>query len=352
MIRVDALHSPILVGDDTARDLAAFVRERGFARAVAVVDASAEATATGLLRRIAPRPHRIDVAVRRRTLGAVGAVIDVLAPVVADSATLVIAVGNRAACDVIGFAAKTLHGGVPFILVATSLDAMVDGAIGPRRMLDDASGAETIALDAEPVAVFCALEALGGITQRNAQRGLAALVRHGIIEGHDAFDGLETLAPHPLAKWPWENVVADSIAIKMMHLNDSAEHPASREILELGRRFAQALVRASDGRIAGGAADAIGMRAAGLLAMKTGRFDPGDHLRVLSLLALLRLPLHAPDVDADALVDAVRGAQPRAMRFVLPRKIGDVEADVAVPLAAIRAVAKRCLQLPGDREFR
>ncbi len=352
MIRVDALPFPIVVGSSVANDLATLVRDRGFARVVAVVDASAAAFAQAILRKVQPRPQRIAVAIRRRTLGAVEPVATALAHAAVDERSLVIAIGNRAACDVVGFAAATVRGGLPYVLIATSLDAMVDGAIGSRRVLDDARGAETIGVDAPPVAVFCAVDALDGISQRAAQRGLAALVRHGIIEGNDAFDSLETLAPHPLAKWPWENVIADSIAIKAMHLNDAAEHPASREVLELGRRFGRALAVASDGRVNGGAAEAIGIRAAGLLAMKTGRFDAGDHLRVLSLLALLRLPLHAPDIDVDALFAAVRTEGTGASGFVLPRSIGDVEAHVPVPTASIRAVAKRCLVLPGDREFR
>ncbi len=349
MIRVDALRFPIVVGDTVATDLAALVAERGFTRVIAIVAPSARAYATSALRRVRPRPIRIDIANVARPLRAVEAIVEALGAVATDSATLVVAVGDRAACDAIGFAAATLRGGLPYVLVATTLDAMVDGAIGGRRALRDASGAETIGIDANPVAVFCAIDALGSISPRNASRGLAALVRHGIVEGHDAFDGLETLAPHPLAKWPWENVVADSIAIKAMHVNDAAEHPESRRVLTLGSDFAQALARASDGRVDGGAAEAIGIRAACLLAMKTGRFGPGEHLRVLSLLALLRLPLHAPDVDAESLVAAVREC---AGTFVLPNAIGDVEADIAVPFASVRAVAKRCRELPGDREFR
>jgi len=180
-------------------------------------------------------------------------------------------------------------------------------------------------------------------------------VKHGIIEGDDVFDALETLAPHPLAKWPWESVVADSLRVKAMFVREDRLEAGSREVLNLGHTFGHAIERVTNFRTSHGAAVSIGLRAAGLLALRTDRFSPEEHLRVLSLLALLRLPLVSPTDDIAALTQAMavdKKARAGALRFVLPRTIGDVEYGVTVPARTLRAVLGRMREAPGDAEFR
>jgi 3-dehydroquinate synthetase len=99
----------------------------------------------------------------------------------------------------------------------------------------------------------------------------------------------------------------------------------------------------------------IGLRAAGLLALRTGRFSPEEHLRVLSLLTLLRLPLVAPSDDVDALIAAMtndKKTRSGTLRFVLPRTIGDVEFGVTVPARTLRTVLGRVGSPPGAAELR
>ncbi|HUY10821.1 MAG TPA: 3-dehydroquinate synthase, partial [Candidatus Dormibacteraeota bacterium] len=105
-------------------------------------------------------------------------------------------------------------------------------------------------------------------------------------------------------------------------------------------------------RIAHGAAVALGLRAAGLLALRSGRFTQREHLRVLALLSLLGMPL-ATSVRAEAALGAMRGDKKRrqnALRFVLPDAIGRVRYDVRVPEATVRTVLHAMEAPPGDME--
>jgi 3-dehydroquinate synthase len=356
MTRIDSLPYPVLVGGGSASELAAFVAERGYRRIVVLCDERVAAHAERVTKRLRGVVARLPFALgeRRKRLGTVERVLDALTKSGADRKTLVVGAGGGVAGDLFGFAASIYMRGVPFVNVATSLVAMVDASIGGKTGVDLAAGKNLAGTFRDPVAVFCDTEALPTLPERAFREGLAEFVKHGIIEGGETFDGLETLAPHPLRKWPWETVVADSVKIKAMVVNDDREEAGLREVLNLGHTFAHAIESVSRYRVSHGNAVAVGLRAAGLLALRTGRFSAEEHLRVLSLLALLRLPLHA-EGEPDAWLAAMahdKKTRAGTLRFVLPRAIGDVEHGIEVPKASVRAVLRRISEPPGRAEFR
>jgi 3-dehydroquinate synthetase len=168
------------------------------------------------------------------------------------------------------------------------------------------------------------------------------------------FDGLEVLAPHPFWRWPWESIVIDAQQVKIAIVNDDREEHGIRELLNLGHTFGHAIERASNYRVSHGAGVSIGLRAAGLLALRTGRFSREDHLRVLTLLALLRLPAATREHPANvfAAMHADKKKRAGALRFVLPRAIGDVEYGVRVRDGAVQNVLDQLRVPPGGKEFR
>ncbi len=357
MIRLDELGYPVTIDAVAAPHVARFVRARGRPRAIVLCDRRVLDRAQTLARAIGPKTPVVGFALgeRRKTLRTVERVLGALAQAQIDRTSLVVGVGGGVAGDLFGFAAATYMRGVPFVNVATSLVAMVDASIGGKTGVDLQAGKNLVGAFADPVAVFCDVGALATLPERAQREGLAELVKHGIIEGDDVFDALETLAPHPLRKWPWETVVADSLRIKAMIVGDDKHERGAREILNLGHTFGHAIERVTDYRTPHGAAVSIGLRAAGLLALRTGRFSAEEHLRVLSLLALLRLPLVAPTNDVDALLAAMandKKTRAGTLRFVLPRTIGDVEYGVTVPTRLVRTVLGRVGSAPGSAELR
>ena len=93
-----------------------------------------------------------------------------------------------------------------------------------------------------------------------------------------------------------------------------------------------------------GEAVAAGMVAESRLAERLGWIDSTLTDRLSNLLRLLGLPTAAPRLDADALLDAMtldkknRGGR---IRFVLPRRLGQVELTDAPTEADLRAVLLR-----------
>ena len=357
MNRIDTLPYPIVVERDVAKHVAAFVRDRGRPRVVVLADRTVTAYAEKIARAIGRSTPVLAFALgeRRKNLRTVERVLDELARVGADRTTLVVGVGGGVAGDLFGFAAAAYMRGVAFANVATSLVAMVDASIGGKTGVDLRAGKNLAGAFRDPLAVFCDIGALDTLPDRHLREGIAEMVKHGIIEGDATFDSLETLAPHNLRKWPWETVVADSLRVKAMYVGEDRLEAGAREILNLGHTFGHAIERVTMYRISHGAGVSIGLRAAGLLALRTGRFSADEHLRVLSLLALLRLPLVTPTDDDDALIAAMandKKTRAGTLRFVVPRAIGDVEYGVSVPARTLRAVLGRMHAEPGAAELR
>jgi 3-dehydroquinate synthase len=357
MTRLDELGYPITIDRDVAAHVGRFLRDRGRPRTIVLCDRNVAERAAAIAKAAGPKTETLAFALgeRRKTLRTVETVLGALAKAGADRTTTLVGVGGGVAGDLFGFVAATYMRGVPFVNVATSLVAMVDASIGGKTGVDLPAGKNLAGVFRDPAAVFCDTGALATLSERHIREGLAELVKHGIIEGDEVFDALETLAPHPLRKWPWETVVADSLRIKAMVVADDKHEHGSREILNLGHTFGHAIERVTNYRVSHGEAVSIGLRAAGLLALRTGRFSGEEHLRVLSLLTLLKLPLVAPTEDVDALLAVMandKKTRGGTLRFVLPRTIGDVEYGVTVPARSVRGVLGRVSSPPGTAELR
>ncbi len=346
-----------IVVERSAREpLRHFMRDRGITRYAVLCDANvlecARTLTRGIPGRIALLPFELGE--RRKRLSTLESVLEALVRSGADRTTTLVGVGGGVASDLFGFAASVYMRGVPYVHIATSLVAMVDAAIGGKTGVDLESGKNLAGTFSDPIAMFAHVDGLRTLPYRHVREGLAEVVKHGVIEGSDLFDALETLAPHPFWRWPWETIVTDAQNVKRMIVNDDRLEHGIRETLNLGHTFGHAIERASNYRVSHGAAVSIGLRAAGLLALRTGRFSREDHLRIITLLTLLRMPLWTRESPSRVFAAMAADKKKRAgkLRFVLPRAIGDVEYGVMVPERSVHAVLERITAPPGGGEFR
>ena len=350
----DDLGYPIVVTRDAPGEVRGFARKLG-RQTVVLCDANrAVAAIARTVAKAAGSKATLSFALgeRHKRLSTVERVLDAMLAAGVERDALAIGVGGGIASDLFGFACATYMRGIRYAHVATTLVSMVDAAIGGKTGVNLRDGKNLAGEFRDPAGVFCDVAALRTLPDAALREGLAEVVKAAIIEGGDFFDWLEELSPHPFARWPWAVLVAEAIKVKTMSVADDRLENGARQVLNLGHTFAHAIERASRYRITHGAAVAVGLRAAGLLAMRTGRFSEAEHLRVLTLLALFGLPLHAP-FDPDAVLAAMghdkknRGGR---QRFVLPRTIGDVEYGVECAPASVRAVLRRLLKPPRDAD--
>lgn len=348
----DDLGYPIVVGENLRTNLRAFLGVHG-PPSVILCDANRHVRAKANDVATAGRVSSVlgfALGEPRKRLSTVERVLDGMVRARVERSGLVVGVGGGVASDLFGFACATYMRGVRYAHVATSLVAMVDAAIGGKTGVDLRGGKNLAGSFRDPIGVFCDVAALATLPHRPLADGLAEIVKAAIIEGGDFFEALEELAPHPLARWPWTSVIEAAIKVKTMTVADDRLEAGTRELLNLGHTFAHAIERASRYAVTHGAAVAVGLRAAGLLALRSGRFSQAEHLRVLTLLTLLGLPLQT-SASPEAIFAAMSSDKKKRsgrLRFVLPRGIGDVEYGVECTARSVRAVLAR-LREPPER---
>lgn len=345
---------PILIGENLEEELRAFARRHGPVSAI-LADANPKLRPKiASVRAALGAPPSVGVALgeRRKRLASVERVLDAMLAAGVERGSVVAGAGGGVASDLFGFACGIYMRGVGYAHVATSLVAMVDAAIGGKTGVDLRTGKNLAGVFRDPVAVFCEVSALRTLPPRAMREGLAEIVKAAIIEGGDFFELLEELAPHPLRRWPWVRVIEMAVKVKTMTVADDRLERGSRELLNLGHTFAHAIERASGYRVSHGAAVSVGLRAAGLLALRAGRWSEREHLRVLALLTLLGLPLQIALEPNEVLAAMSSDKKKRAgrLRFVLPRTIGDVEYGIECDARSVRAVLNRLSEPPRRGE--
>ena len=354
MIRNDDLGYPIVIGNSLRSELRRFLGERN-TRVIVLADRNVARLADQLTRgaRNGGIVHRFELGERRKTLATLEHILDSLIDAAVERTTTVVGIGGGVACDLFGLAASLCMRGLDYVGVATTLVAMADAAIGGKTGVNLARGKNLAGTFAQPRAVFCELDALRTLPYACLREGLAEVVKAAIIEGGRFFTLLEEAAALPFKAWPWADIVDESVKVKTMYVADDRTDRGAREILNLGHTFAHAIERASHYRVSHGAAVAVGLRAAGLAALGTGRFSRIEHGRVLTLLALLGLPLRTGvtprAIQAALSVDKKR--RDGRLRFVLPLAIGDVEPGIELPARLVRRVIETCVTPPSAREF-
>lgn len=338
---------PIVIGEGVLSDVGALARERGHRRAVVLCDASVESyaqrAAAGFENGATVRAFALGE--ERKNLATLAAVYEALGELEADRRTLVVGVGGGVAGDLFGFAAATYMRGVPFLNVATSLVAMVDASVGGKTGIDLPAGKNLAGAFADPVAVVSDVETLATLPPAQMREGLGEMVKHAMLDGEDAFAELEHWAREPFERWPWPQVIGRSVAVKVAVVSaDRLEH-GDRERLNLGHTFAHAFERVSNYRISHGNAVAVGLCAAGVAARGYGVWSERDQERVVDLLRTLELPTAQRGLDVDAVLGAMRMDKKRRegrLRFVLPRRLGDVVSGIELDDDSVREAVEIC----------
>jgi 3-dehydroquinate synthase len=318
--------------------------------AVVVADENVVAHADALAASLSAAGFRTTVKVvaageTSKSLAEAEKLYDKLADLQADRKTLVVAVGGGVVGDLAGFTAATWNRGLPLLMVPTSLLAMVDSAVGGKVGINHPRGKNLIGAFHQPIGVWIDTALLLTLPGREYRSGLAEVVKYGVILDPEFFDYLERDTEALLRQEPAavRQVVARSCRLKADVVEkDERELTGLRAILNYGHTFAHAFETvAGYGAWLHGEAVAAGMVCASRLAERRRLISPEVTARQVRLLETFDLPVRPEPWPIDELLLVMRSDKKNEagkLRFVLPRRMGEVALFDDVPEEDVRAV--------------
>lgn len=267
------------------------------------------------------------------------------------SSTLV-ALGGGVIGDMTGFAAATWLRGINFVQVPTTLLAMVDASIGGKTGVNHPQGKNLIGAFYQPRLVLIDPEVLNTLPAREFRAGMAEVIKYGVIWDAQLFeqmdeskrlDQMRYLNPDLLS-----TILSRSCQAKADVVSKDEKEANLRAILNYGHTIGHAVESLTGYRLINhGEGVAIGMVAAGKLAVELQMWQQEDAARQDALIQKAGLPTQLPaGLDNQAIIDALqtdKKVKDGEVRFVLPSQIGLVKPTE--PTVAVSSdIIKRVLQ--------
>jgi 3-dehydroquinate synthase len=196
---------------------------------------------------------------------------------------VVVGVGGGALTDLAGFVAATWLRGVRWIPVSTSINGMVDAAVGGKTGINIAGGKNLVGAFHPPAGVLCELSALKTLPQDQLNAGMAEVVKCGFI----ADPGILELVSEPGEHL--EELIERSIRVKAEVVSRDLKESGPREILNYGHTLGHAIEKVEEYTWPHGHAVSVGLVYAAMLGKRTGR--PDYIARTRGLLLELGLPV-------------------------------------------------------------
>ena len=247
--------------------------------------------------------------------------------------SLMIALGGGIVGDVTGFAAATWLRGIDFIQIPTTLLSMVDSSVGGKTGVNHPKGKNLIGAFHQPKAVYIDPNTLKTLPEREFRAGMAEIIKYGIIKDFELFKFLENeqnqkqiiaLNNESLIKIIKKSVETKSDIVAM----DEKEN-GIRAILNYGHSFGHVIENLCGyGEFLHGEAISVGMRIAGDIASDIGLWSKEESSRQNELIKNYGLPIKIPNLKRESIMKILMGdkkVKDGRMRFVLPKRIGEVE---------------------------
>jgi 3-dehydroquinate synthase len=224
--------------------------------------------------------------------------------------------------------------------------AQVDSSVGGKVGVNLKAGKNLAGAFHQPRLVLCDLRTLNTLPPREFRAGLAEVIKYGIIYDAALFERLERGLPRLLRREPkiLAEVVARCCEIKAEVVRQDETESGLRAILNFGHTIGHAIENISGyGTYLHGEAISIGQVAAAKLSVELTGLPAAGAARIENLFRLAGLPV---DIRLTApararLLAAMRldkKVSAGEIRFVLARRMGQVEPGHQVPPALIEKV--------------
>jgi 3-dehydroquinate synthase len=249
-----------------------------------------------------------------------------------ERSSAIVALGGGVVGDMAGFAAATWLRGIAVVQVPTTLLAMVDAAIGGKTGVNHPGGKNLIGAFHQPRLVLIDPTTLATLPEREFQAGMAEVIKYGVIGDAELFGDLEAAEDlsrlEALSPTLLERLLQRSAAAKAQVVAADEREGGLRAILNYGHTLGHVVeTLAGYGTYLHGEAVALGMLAAGELAVAMGLWSTAEQERQRALVSKAGLPLTLPALDPEAVLRTLQSdkkVRDGKVRFVLPTAIGSV----------------------------
>jgi 3-dehydroquinate synthase len=356
-VELSANPYPIVIGAGSLRQLGEQIRGRGFKAGTKVLLVTnplvhehygATALASLAAADLAATALVIEAGEEQKTPATVARIHDAAFAQKLERGSLIVALGGGVVGDMAGFAAATWLRGIAVVQVPTTLLAMVDAAIGGKTGVNHPGGKNLIGAFHQPRLVLIDPDTLATLPQREFRAGMAEVIKYGVIGDAALFADLEAAGPldamaavgPPLL----QTLLERSAAAKARVVAADEREGGLRAILNYGHTLGHVVeALCGYGTWLHGEAVAIGMAAAGAIAVEMGLWTAAQQQRQLAVIAAAGLPHRWPDLELEAVLACLQGdkkVRDGRVRFVLPSAIGTVQIRDDVTAASIgQAVA-------------
>lgn len=290
-VRLPGRGYPVLIGHGVVEDIAQFL-PKSARKAVIITQSGIPAN---LALPIESKTVIIGQGESTKSLATIESLSQQFADMGITRNDVIIGVGGGMVTDIAGFAASTWHRGTPVVHVATSLLAMVDAAIGGKTGVNLPQGKNLVGAFWQPSAVFCDLDSLATLPERELRCGLGEVAKYHFLTGDD------------LLAMSLDERVARCVGIKGSFVEQDERESGKRAFLNYGHTLAHALETVGNHQLAHGEAVAIGLIFAARLARALGRIDDARvdyHELVVGQTYSLQTRMPA-GLDIDALLAAM-----------------------------------------------
>ena len=281
---------------------------------------------------------------RHKTLATFTTVIDRLVDARFHRDACLVALGGGVIGDLTGYVAASFQRGVDFVQIPTTLLAQVDSSVGGKTAVNHPRAKNMIGAFHQPIAVLADTDTLKSLPPRELSAGLAEVIKYGVIVDAEFFAWLEAhmVELRALDGAALTYAIRRSCEIKAGIVAEDERERGRRALLNLGHTFGHALE--SLGRYERwlhGEAVAIGTALAARTSVALGSLAARDCERIEKLLSLAGLPTHATGIEAQDLLEHMRGdkkADQTGLKLILIPALGHAIVAKAPPDASLLAV--------------
>jgi len=333
---------PIAIGSGSLGALGLQIRERGFKAGTKVLVVSnpvvAEHYGAAALASLesAALPAGmlvIEAGEDQKTPATVARIHDAAFERRLERGSLIVALGGGVVGDMAGFAAATWLRGIAVVQVPTTLLAMVDAAIGGKTGVNHPGGKNLIGAFHQPRLVLIDPITLATLPEREFRAGMAEVIKYGVIGDAGLFAQLEAAGPidsiGAVGPELLQTLLERSTAAKAQVVAADEREGGLRAILNYGHTLGHVVeTLCGYGTWLHGEAVAIGMAAAGAIAVEMGLWSGAEQARQLALIEAAGLPVRWPALEPQAVLACLQGdkkVRDGRVRFVLPTAIGSVQ---------------------------